>query len=221
MTMIIASDLEGTLTTGETWKGMAAWMKANGRGVQYQSFFNRNLPAALLARSGLGDKRAFQDRFMTGAAGLLEGLSSSELAVVGEWVVEHELWPQRHQSVLDELLGAVQMGERVILCSATFQPILQAFANCMGAGVVALGTPLELVDDRFSGRIVGKIRSGEAKADQLRAYLKGSKLDIAYGDTLPDKFMFEMAENPVVVNPDRELLKLAKAKGWRIVGSRD
>ena len=152
------------------------------------------------------------------AAGLLEGLSASELAAVGDWVVEHELWPQLHRNVMDELLGAAQMGERVILCSATFQPILEAFAARMGKGVTALGTPLEIVNGRFTGQIVGQIRSGEAKAEQLRAYLNGAKLDTAYGDTLPDKFMFELAANPVAVYPDPELLKLARAKGWRIIG---
>ncbi|MDX2007360.1 MAG: HAD-IB family phosphatase [Meiothermus sp.] len=216
--MTIASDLEGTLTSGETWKGMAAWMKANGRGAQYRAFFNRNLPGAVLARLGFGDRRAFQDRFMVGAAGLLEGLSALELAAVGRWVVEHELWPGVHRSVMDELVGAAQTGERVILCSATFQPILEAFAERMGHGVVALGTPLEMAAGRFTGRVVGRIRSGEAKAEQLKAYLKGARLDVAYGDTLPDRFMLELAQSPVAVYPDRGLKELGRGKGWRVIG---
>lgn len=216
--MTAAFDVEGTLTTGETWKGMAAWMRANGRAKQYQRFFNQNLPGAILARLGLTNKRAFQDRFMGGAAGLLEGLSGVELEAVGVWVTEHELWPKRRPDVIAEAQAVLDGGGQVILCSATFQPVLEAFASKLGAGVVALGTPLELVGGRFSGRVVGAVRSGEAKAQYLREFLAGKPLEAAYGDTLPDRHMLELAQKPVAVYPDASLRKLASEKSWRIIG---
>ncbi|MER3554436.1 MAG: HAD family hydrolase [Meiothermus sp.] len=213
---MIAADVEGTLTVGETWKGMAAWMRAYGRAAQYQGFFNRNLPGAILARLGFGNKREFQNRFMEGVAGLLAGLSEAELKAVGVWVAKNELWPKRRQNVIAELLGR---GEPIVLCSATFQPVLEAFATLLGAGTVALGTPLELRNGVFTGRVVGGIRSGPSKASQLREYLDGQRLSAAYGDTLPDHYMLELAQNPVAVHPDPGLLRLARAKGWRILVS--
>lgn len=216
--MSVAFDVEGTLTTGETWKGMAAWMKLNGRAAQYQRFFNRNLPGAIMASLGLSDKRTFQDRFMGGAAGLLEGLSATELEAVGVWVTENELWPKRRPDVIAEAQKVLERGGQVILCSATFQPVLEAFAAKLGAGVVALGTPLELVGGRFSGKVVGAVRSGAAKAQHLRAFLAGKPLEAAYGDTLPDRYMLELAQEPVAVYPDSGLRKLAREKSWRMVG---
>lgn len=215
--MIAAFDLEGTLTTGETWKGMAAWMKANGRGEQYQQFFNRNLLSAILARLGLVNKRAFQDRFMAGAGELLEGLSEAELQAVGLWVVENELWPERRLDVMVEVQLLLDRGGQVILCSATFQPMLRAFAAKLGPEVVALGTPLEIMGGRFSGKIVGKVRSGETKAQHLREFLAGRPLEAAYGDTLPDQWMLELAQKPVAVYPDAGLRKVAQSKGWRVI----
>ncbi|MCX7740396.1 MAG: HAD-IB family phosphatase [Meiothermus sp.] len=214
----IAADLEGTLTTGETWRGMAAWMQAHGRAGQYRRFFYRHLPGAVAARLGLGDKRAFQDRFMEGAAGLLAGLSQEELWAVSEWVVTNELWPRRRLQVLDELQKIQQQGRRLVLCSATFQPILEAFARRMGEGVVALGTPLEVEGGIFTGRLQGPVRSGARKAEQLRAFLRGEALFAAYGDSLPDLPMLELAEEPVVVHPEARLRQLAVERNWRVIG---
>lgn len=214
----IATDLEGTLTTGETWKGMAAWMQAHGRVAQYQMFFYRHLPGAIAARLGFGDRRVFQDRFMEGAAGLLAGLGQTELEAVGTWVVTNELWPKRRQDVIEEMTSALGQGQRVVLCSATFQPILEAFARKLGEGVVALGTPLEMVNGVFSGRVVGPVRSGQFKADQLQQFLGVQTLHAAYGDTLPDQPMLELAQNPVAVYPDAKLRQLAVARNWRVIG---
>lgn len=214
----IAADLEGTLTTGETWRGMAAWMQAHGRATQYQWFFYRNLPGAVAARLGLQDKRAFQDRFMEGAAGLLAGLGQAELAAVSEWVVTNELWPKRRQDVLDELLELQRNGRRLVLCSATYQPILEAFARRMGVGVVALGTPLEVEGGVFTGRLQGPVRSGSHKAQHLRKLLNGGVLYRAYGDSLPDVPMLELAQEPVVVYPEPRLRALAVERNWRVIG---
>ena len=46
----VASDLEGTLTRGVTWKGMRDFIVANGREREYKRFFRRNLPNLLLFR---------------------------------------------------------------------------------------------------------------------------------------------------------------------------
>lgn len=213
----VAADLEGTLTTGETWRGMAAWMHAHGRAGQYQRFFYRNLPGAVAAKMGWIDKRAFQDGFMEGAARLLAGLSSEELVAVSEWVVTNELWPKRRLQVLDELQKMHQQGRRLVLCSATFQPILEAFARRMGEGVVALGTPLEFEGGVFTGRLRGPVRSGVHKAEHLRKLLPGEALFAAYGDSLADLPMLELAEEPVAVYPEPRLRELAVKRSWRVI----
>ncbi len=213
----IAADLEGTLTTGETWKGMAAWMQAHGRAGQYRAFFYRHLPGAIAARLGFRDKRAFQDQFMAAAARLLAGLGQAELEAVGEWVVTNELWPRRRAEVVAELQAALAQGQRVVLCSATFQPMLEAFARRLGPGVVALGTPLEVVQGVFTGRLLGPVRSGAHKAEQLRQFLQGQPLAVAYGDTLADEPMLELAQQAVAVYPEPRLRQRALERGWRIL----
>ncbi|HEY8649171.1 MAG TPA: hypothetical protein VIM50_07300 [Candidatus Limnocylindria bacterium] len=51
--MIVAADLEGTLTTGETWKGIGRYLSASGQRSAYRMFFLTHLPGALLVKAHL------------------------------------------------------------------------------------------------------------------------------------------------------------------------
>jgi phosphoserine phosphatase len=44
-----------------------------------------------------------------------------------------------------------------------------------------------------------------------------TNLEAAFGDTLADSSMLEMARNPVVIPTDKKLEKLAVARGWRVL----
>jgi phosphoserine phosphatase len=42
----------------------------------------------------------------------------------------------------------------------------------------------------------------------------------AVGDSFSDSKMMEIVNNPIAFNPDKELLSVAKKKGWKIVVER-
>src|SRR5690349_15198389 len=100
---VVAADLEGTLTQGETWVGLGRWLRSNGYHLNYRLFFLRHLPYAILARRGWVDKATFNAHWMTNMLRLFKGFSQSEFEAVVDWVVEHETWVKRRQSVVDEL----------------------------------------------------------------------------------------------------------------------
>ncbi len=215
--MIIASDLEGTLTTGETWKGIGKYLAQHGRSMAYRGFYLAHFPGAMLSKLGITSRQSFRDRWIADLPRLLKGYSAAQWNSVAEWVVEHELWPNRRAAVLDEIAGHRQNGYRLVLASGTYQPILDAFAHRLGAE--AIGTPLELANDRATGRLAGSINNAEAKAGRLRAFLAGSLPDIAYGDTAADLPMLTLSKTPVAVYPDAQLRQAASERGWRIIES--
>jgi phosphoserine phosphatase len=211
--MIVASDLEGTLTTGETWKALGRYLRSHGQGRAYNAFFVMRLPRALAAKAGLSDMLAFRDRWIAELPALLPGLTAEEWNDVAEWVIEQELWPKRRESALDELRRHQEAGRQIVLASSTYQPVLDAFARRIGAE--ALGTPLELIDGKATGRVVAPVNSGKAKAQRLLAWSGSRMLHTAYGDTLADVPMLALAETAVVVHPAPALQKLAHARRWR------
>lgn len=211
---VVASDVEGTLTTGESWRGVGRFLAQHGSAAAYRAFFRAHILSSLLMRAGLADRQRFRDRWMIDLARLFNGMTVAHLRELGEWVVEHELWPGRREAVLGELERHRFAGRTIVLASATYQPILDAFARRIGA--LGLGTGLQLEAGAASGLLSTPVNSGQAKAQRLRDRVRNSRIVAAYGDTVADGPMLAISEQPVAVFPDRALGRQARSLGWRI-----
>jgi HAD superfamily phosphoserine phosphatase-like hydrolase len=216
--MIVASDLEGTLTNGETWRGVRAYLETHGRKADYVRFMRAKMPLYLGAKIGVVPKRLFQNRWIEDLPALFTGMTLSDFqSEVAAWVVQHELLPKARRNVIAELEAAQKDGARVILASGTYQPVLEAFAAEFG--FEGVGTPLESIDGVLTGRLKSHINVGEHKIAHLLQHLGAAKLTRAYGDTLPDLPMLEAAHEAVVVlGNDKKLEGIAKIRGWRTLG---
>lgn len=212
---IIASDLEGTLSAGAGWRGIGKYLPAHGRAGVYRRFFLGRLPGVFGVRMGLLDRDAFGHNWLVKLAGTLKGMSAEELAAMGEWVVENELWSQRRENVLAELAAHRAQGHRLVLASGSYEPVLAAFARRIGAEGIA--TPFEFAGGRATGKLAGPMTTGVLKAERLRAALNGEPLVAAYGDTFADVPMLEMAQSAVAVDPDERLARIARERGWRVI----
>jgi phosphoserine phosphatase len=218
---VVAADLEGTCTAGETWRGVGRWLGANGRRGRYRRFLAPRLAALPLVRVGLVSRRDFRNRWIRDLARLLDGLTPGELEAMAAEVVKTELWPKRRPAVIAELESATAGGARVVIATGTYDPVLAAFAARVEGGpawpVSGLGTPLAMRDGRTTGRLAGPIGTGAPKAVRVRAFAAGAPILAAYGDSLADVPLLEAAESAVAVAPDAELRPLAAARGWRIL----
>lgn len=108
----------------------------------------------------------------------------------------------------------------LVLLSNAFDTLVETTAMHLGIGT-AFGTRLERCDDRFTGRLSGSPLAGSAKAHLIQAYAERKKLTFAgswaYADSISDVPLLELVENPVAVNPDRKLLRVARSRGWKIL----
>jgi phosphoserine phosphatase len=219
-TIYVASDLEGTLSSGESWKGLGAYLTQHGFAKQYQGFFRSRFAEALLARIGLVNRRAFANRWISDVLGLCAGWSVADFQRAATWIVEHEIWPKRFLPLLAELEAAAKAGKRIVIASGTYEPILLALKNeftKLGIAIETIGTPLEVQDDKLTGRLAGAINTASSKAERLKAFLRGRTLQTAYGDTIEDVLMLEMASEAVAVSPKGPLRAVARGKNWRIL----
>jgi HAD superfamily phosphoserine phosphatase-like hydrolase len=217
-TMIIASDLEGTLTTGATWKGLEDYLKQEGHGLSYNLFFASRMLTYLGVKLKLVELQRFKNRWLADLIRLyFKGQTVDQFDRVADWVAEHELWPKRRPDVVAELQSHAAQGHQVVITSGVFTPIVRAFAQRAGINGV-LATALEVVDGRLTGRVDGLPNAGPQKAANLITYLDGQPLLAAYGDTLADVPMLERSQTPVAVYPDTDLRPIAESRGWRIIG---
>ncbi len=110
-------------------------------------------------------------------------------------------------------------GQRVWLVTATPIELARIIARRLGL-TGALGTVAESVDGLYTGRLVGEILHGPAKAHAVRALAASEGLDLrrctAYSDSVNDVPMLSAVGTAVAVNPDSELRDVAKARNWQI-----
>jgi phosphoserine phosphatase len=213
---VVASDLEGTLTLGNTWQGLAAYLRQDSLHVRaFKRFERANSLGSWRAKLGLIQASTYQQNMVQNLPSLFVGMTPEEFSEIAEWVVQFELWPKRRASVINELEAHLRVGRRVILAASTYQPVLEAFASRLGVG--AIGTPLEVKNGLLTGQVEIAVNTGEMKAARLRNAIGSASIDFAYGDTLSDQEMLEMAHNPIIVRGDRRLEALANQRNWRVL----
>ena len=153
------------------------------------------------------------------ALGFVAGRSVQELVDLGEEIYD-ELMAAKIWSGTRALAQMHQdAGQRVWLVTATPVELALIIARRLGL-TGALGTVAESVDGVYTGRLVGEILHGPAKAHAVRALAVTEGLDLrrctAYSDSVNDVPMLSAVGTAVAVNPDSELRDLAKERGWQI-----
>jgi HAD superfamily phosphoserine phosphatase-like hydrolase len=211
---VIVTDLEGTLTTGSSWRGFRRYFKQHYSALTYNLFFARFLPRFPLMKLGLLNRQKTMTAWLQAEISLMQGMPASEVNAMAEWVVFNEMWPKCRSDVLFELEKKRLFGIQIIVVSGAYQPIVEAFARKIDAR--AIGTQLIYEDGKLNG-IELPVNSYQHKVENIRARYPDSRIDAAYGDTLSDLPMLEMSEQPVAVCPDAKLLRVAEERGWRMM----
>src|SRR3972149_1798707 len=132
MERVVASDLEGTLTAGSTWRGVGRYLSEYGSQGAYRLFLYPRLPLVWLTRRGWIDVQAFRERWMRDLTRLLGGWTEARIDEMAARGLEHERWVERREDIIAELAAARDEGARLILASGTYQPVLRAFAERLG-----------------------------------------------------------------------------------------
>jgi HAD superfamily hydrolase (TIGR01490 family) len=131
--------------------------------------------------------------------------------------------PNVRPDVLDRLRRHQADGHLVTLVSGTFAPFLELIARKLNVPH-AIGTPLEMRDGRYTGRIVPPLCQSEGKPYRVQAYFAEQGLDVewaasfAYADHDTDVPLLDLVGRPVAVYPDEGLLGQAQVRGWPVMG---
>jgi HAD superfamily hydrolase (TIGR01490 family) len=150
---------------------------------------------------------------------LIQGRTVAEMRVITEQVFDDvmagKLWPGTQALTR----GHLDQGQRVWLVTAAPVEVATVIAAKLGL-TGAMGTVAEHRDGTYTGRLVGEILHGEAKAEAVRALAEREGLDLsrcaAYSDSANDIPLLSLVGDPCAVNPDRELRAVARARGWRV-----
>jgi HAD superfamily hydrolase (TIGR01490 family) len=153
------------------------------------------------------------------ALSFVAGRSVAEVVSLGEEIYDElmaeRIWPGT-RALANMHLDA---GQRVWLVTATPVELALIIARRLGL-TGALGTVAENEDGIYTGRLVGEVLHGPAKAHAVRALAAREGLNLrrcsAYSDSVNDVPMLSVVGTAVAVNPDSELRDTARQRGWEI-----
>ncbi|MCC2315416.1 HAD family hydrolase [Cellulomonas xiejunii] len=166
-----------------------------------------------------GENRRQIDELRSRALEIMRGRSVAEVTAIAEDVYDEVLSLRIYpgtRALLDAHLAA---GHAVWLVTATPVEIGELIARRLGTSG-ALGTVAEHENGFYTGRLVGDLLHGEAKANAVRALAEREGYDLsachAYGDSTNDVPILSAVGHPCAINPDRRLRRHAAEVGWPV-----
>ncbi len=159
-------------------------------------------------------RKAAEDGLM-----ILKGFRVDDLRTLVATAMEPVLKPLVYQEPLQLADRHRERGEPVYIVSATLQEIVEELARKLGFDG-AVGSTCEIVDGVYTGHSL-RGAHGAGKAEAVRELAQAEGFDLAastaYSDSHTDLPFLEAVGNPVVVNPDRELRRIALERDWPVL----
>jgi HAD superfamily hydrolase (TIGR01490 family) len=162
------------------------------------------------------DSLALRERIAAG----LQGTRVVELERLGVGVLAGVL-PRIYPRMLRIAHEHQDAGRPAYIVTAAAQGLADILARVMALDG-ALGSVLSGIESGvYTGRVEGLFMYGQGKASAIRELAARESLDLAasyaYSDSQSDLPMLECVGHPVVVNPDAELRRIARERGWESV----
>jgi HAD superfamily hydrolase (TIGR01490 family) len=149
----------------------------------------------------------------------VKGWQATDLQRLSEEIFD-ELMAERIWSGTRSLAQLhLDAGQRVWLVTAAPVELGRVMADRLGL-TGALGTISEIEDELYTGRLVGDLLHGPAKAEAITALARQERLDLsrctAYSDSANDIPMLSLVGHAVAVNPDTALRREARRRNWEV-----
>ncbi len=162
------------------------------------------------------DTHALRDRISASLAGTrvrdMERLGADVLAGI---------LPRIYPQMLAVAYAHQDEGRRVYIVTAASQELASMLAHVLVLDGAIGSSFSEVQDGVYTGTPTGLFiyRSDKARAIEQLAEREGIDLNAsyAYSDSESDLPMLQVVGNPVAVNPDRELLRVARECGWQVL----
>jgi HAD superfamily hydrolase (TIGR01490 family) len=166
---------------------------------------------------GSTDDRADDVRKRVGE--MIAGVAVRDLQRLSPRVLAGVL-PRLYPQMLARAYAHQDSGVPVYILTAASQEMADLLAHVL-AFDGGLGSRSEIVDGRYTGRAAGPFNYREGKVLSMRELAEREGIDLsssfAYSDSESDLPMLRAVGQPVVVNPDSDLRRIAAQEGWEVL----
>jgi HAD superfamily hydrolase (TIGR01490 family) len=166
----------------------------------------------------MGADEKKMDRLRAEAAKLTQGWEQDKVRQVVAEVLEDVISPLIYGEALELIHDHRAAGRLIVIVSSSPEEIVEPLARMLHVDRY-IATKAKVENGTYTGELEfyaygsHKVEAVRALAEELDISLERS---FAYSDSTTDLPMLESVGNPVVVNPDRDLRRIADERGWRI-----
>jgi len=116
-----------------------------------------------------------------------------------------------------------EKGDTLLIITATNRFVTEPIASALNIENL-LATEPEMINQRYTGNIVGVPCFQHGKVVRLQKWLQENAADLEnsyfYSDSINDLPLLEQVTYPIAVDPDQRLTQEAKNRGWQIISLR-
>ena len=150
---------------------------------------------------------------------LVSGWDVSKVSAIVDETLDDIVDPIVFEEALELIAFHKAAGRDVIIISSSGTEIVEPIGARLGADL-AIGTQVAVEDGQYTGEILF-YAYGEGKADAMRSLALERGYDLsasyAYSDSHTDLPMLDLVGNPIAVNPDSELRRIAIDRDWPVM----
>jgi HAD superfamily hydrolase (TIGR01490 family) len=218
-------DIEGTLFTNPMGWGFMKYASANGRRARAAAYFASFFPQYCLTKVNLLSRETVNRTAIARMPWFIQGYDLRQAERMFHWVADVFILPSGRKSVLERWEHHRRLGHLLLIASGGLAPCVRRIGESLqAAGTV--GTEAEVKDGRYTGRAGSPVVIGREKAARTLQLVSQLGADVdwpasyAYADSIHDLPFMELTGHPVAVNPDPQLGRIARDRGWQIVDGR-
>lgn len=186
-------------------------------GLISRSFLMKSLYAQLMFQL-MGADEDKMERMRHEASKMTAGWEQEKVRSVVTEVLEEVMSPLIYSEALELMHDHRAAGRLVCIVSSSPEEVVEPLAKMLDVDRY-IATKPKIVDGKYTGEL-DFYAYGPHKATAIASLAEELGLDLehsfAYSDSVTDLPMLEVVGNPVVVNPDKALRRLAAEKGWQV-----
>ncbi len=171
----------------------------------------------------MGADEAKMERMREEAAKLTSGWEQEKVRQVVTEVLEEVISPLIYAEALELMHDHRSAGRLICIVSSSPEEIVEPLAHMLDVDHF-IATKPTVVDGKYTGELEF-YAYGPQKAEAINKLAAEIGIDLAgsfaYTDSPTDLPMLELVGNPVAVNPDRALRRIAEERDWRIEAFRN
>jgi len=154
---------------------------------------------------------------------MLRGVPRADLVALAAETFREDVRDSLNRRVAELIRRHLADGRRVVLATSSLDIIVAPLAAHLGVRDV-IATTLEFEGEVATGRIAGRPLFWDEKQRRVLAFIRQAGGDPRrcsfHSDSIYDLPLLEAVGEPVAVNPDLRLRRIAARRGWPIIDCR-